>query len=101
VPATKYQPSKAASSYSFLLRPLTVLMKETKQAVSAIKQSILLRCLWFPPTDEWRKENILKILIFAGFFRFSREVSCFLQERKRNVLFLESLDEIIEQDPII
>ena len=78
-------------------------MKETEQAVCAIKQSILLRCLWFPPTDESRKENILKILIFAGFFRmnrFSREVSCFLQERKRNVLFLESLDEIIEQDPI-
>ncbi len=30
----------------FLLQPLTVLMKQTKQAVCAIKQSILLRCLW-------------------------------------------------------
>jgi hypothetical protein len=31
----------------FLLRPLTVLIKQTRQAVRAIKQSILLRCLWF------------------------------------------------------
>ena len=30
----------------FLLRPLTVLMKQTRQAVCAIKQYILLRCLW-------------------------------------------------------
>ncbi len=30
----------------FLLRPLTVLMKQTRHAVRAIKQSILLRCLW-------------------------------------------------------
>jgi hypothetical protein len=30
----------------FLLRPSPVLMKQTWQAVHAIKQSILLRCLW-------------------------------------------------------
>ncbi len=30
----------------FLLWPLTVLMNQTRQAVHAIKQSILLRCLW-------------------------------------------------------
>ena len=30
----------------FLLRPFTVLMKQTRQAVLAINQSILLRCLW-------------------------------------------------------
>ncbi len=30
----------------FLLRSLTVLMKQTRQAVPAGKQSILLRCLW-------------------------------------------------------
>jgi hypothetical protein len=30
----------------FLLWLLTVLMKQTRQAVCAIKQSILLRCLW-------------------------------------------------------
>ncbi len=30
----------------FLLWPLTVLMKQTRQAVCTIKQSILLRCLW-------------------------------------------------------
>jgi hypothetical protein len=29
----------------FLLRPLTVLMKHTRQAVLAVKQTILLRCL--------------------------------------------------------
>ncbi len=30
----------------FLLRPLTVLIKQTRQAIRAVKQSILLRCLW-------------------------------------------------------
>jgi hypothetical protein len=30
----------------FLVRPLTVLMKKTRQAVCTIKQPILLRCLW-------------------------------------------------------
>ncbi len=30
----------------FLLQPLTVLMKQTRQAVCAIKQTILLRCVW-------------------------------------------------------
>ncbi len=30
----------------FLLWPLTVLMKQTRQAVCTFKQSILLRCLW-------------------------------------------------------
>jgi len=29
-----------------LLRPLTVLMKQTRQVVRAIKQSIFLRCPW-------------------------------------------------------
>jgi hypothetical protein len=32
--------------FFFLLQPLTVLMKQTRQAVGAIKQSILLRCPW-------------------------------------------------------
>jgi hypothetical protein len=45
-----YVPATIASLYRlifilFLLRPLTVLMQHTKQAVRAIKQSILLRCL--------------------------------------------------------
>ncbi len=30
-----------------LLQPLTVLIKQTRQSVRAIKQSILLRCQWF------------------------------------------------------
>jgi hypothetical protein len=30
----------------FLLWTLTALMKQTRQAVRAVKQSILLRCLW-------------------------------------------------------
>jgi hypothetical protein len=30
----------------FLLQPLTVLMKQTSQAVFTVKQFILLRCLW-------------------------------------------------------
>ncbi len=32
--------------FLFLWWPLTVLMKQTRQAVHAFKQSILLRCLW-------------------------------------------------------
>ncbi len=36
-------PSKASF---FLLQPLTVLMKQTRQVVCTFKQSILLRCLW-------------------------------------------------------
>jgi hypothetical protein len=30
----------------FLLWPFTVLMKQTRQVVRAVKQSILFRCLW-------------------------------------------------------
>jgi hypothetical protein len=43
-----YVPATSASlpKLLFLLRPLAVLMKQTRQAVRAIKQSILLRCLW-------------------------------------------------------
>jgi hypothetical protein len=33
--------------FFFLLRPLTVLIKQTRQAIHAVRQSILLRCLWF------------------------------------------------------
>jgi len=42
VPAT----SVCLPGLLFLLQPFTVLMKQAKQAVRAIKQSILLRCLW-------------------------------------------------------
>ncbi len=34
----------------FLLRPLIVLMRQTRQVVCAINQSILLRCLWRVPS---------------------------------------------------
>jgi hypothetical protein len=37
--------------FSFLLLTLTVLMKQTRQAACAIKQSIMLRCLWMLPND--------------------------------------------------
>ncbi len=43
VPATSTTSSEAFSL--FLLRPLTVLIKQTRQAVRTIKQSILFRCL--------------------------------------------------------
>jgi hypothetical protein len=40
-----YVPATSASlPRLFLLRPLTVLLKQTRQAVHTIKQSILLRC---------------------------------------------------------
>ncbi len=35
----------------FLLQPLTVLMKQTRQVVHTIDTSILLRCLWGDPED--------------------------------------------------
>jgi hypothetical protein len=44
----------------FLLRPLTVLMKQTMHAVRPIKQYILLRCLWVSGISKGNKlRNIL------------------------------------------
>ncbi len=46
-----------------LLRPLTVLLKQTRQAVHAVKQSIFLRCLWFkdsnraPARRQWQRNS--------------------------------------------
>ena len=45
VPATSVASSKGFSK-AFFLRPLTVLMRPTRQVVRAINQSIFLRCLW-------------------------------------------------------
>jgi hypothetical protein len=38
----------------FLMRPLTVLMRETRLAVCVIHQSILLRCLWSGLKKWWK-----------------------------------------------
>ena len=38
-----------------MLQPLTVLMKQTRQAVHAINQSSFLRCLWQTPTTAAEK----------------------------------------------
>ncbi len=38
--------------FLFLVQPFTVLMKQTRQAVCAVKQSIFLRCLWSNSFDE-------------------------------------------------
>ncbi len=38
--------SVAHNRLLFLLRPFTVLMKQTRQVVFTVKQSIFLRCLW-------------------------------------------------------
>ena len=42
--------------FLFLLRPFTVLMKQTRQVVCAVKQSIFLRCLWFRSSYSWHKK---------------------------------------------
>jgi hypothetical protein len=42
----------------FLLRPLTVLMKQTRQAVHAVKHSLLLRCLWMKQSEVERVQII-------------------------------------------
>jgi hypothetical protein len=39
--------------FSFLLQPLTVLIRQTRQAVHAINQSIFLRCLWLCMTNHY------------------------------------------------
>ncbi len=53
---------------SFLRWPLTVLMKQTRQAVCAFKESILLRCLRvlsiFPEMKTVIVENWIKLKIF-------------------------------------
>ncbi len=46
MPAT----SVGLAKWLILLPPLRELMKQTRQAVRAIKQSILLRCLWIKQT---------------------------------------------------
>ncbi len=52
VPATSTRLPRVSSSFSFLFLlqwPLTVLIKQTRQAVCKIKQYIyILRCLWLP-----------------------------------------------------
>ncbi len=63
----------------FLLRPLTVLMKQTRQAVHTIKQSILLRCLWFKSTF-----NMLTLLNLAPWL---------LQQSTEATLFVEALSK--------
>jgi hypothetical protein len=48
--------------FIFLLWPLTVLIKQTRQVVRAIKKSILLRCLWERPTVL----NLPPLLVFPA-----------------------------------
>ncbi len=51
-----YVPASSATflafSPFFLMWPLTVLIKQTRQTVRAIKQSILLRCIWNAGTTQ-------------------------------------------------
>ncbi len=85
VPATGASLPRLLFIY-FLLWPLTVLMKQTRQAVHAVKQSILLRCLWYgnslqnPSKIFGRKKVLLdwplrnwfdaKVLFFCRFEHF-------------------------------
>ncbi len=75
----------------FLLQPLTVLMKQTRQAVCAIKQSILLRCLWFDPTA--RQKGSRKNPTGNTFWR---ERLCTV-----NLLVLTSLDPLLFTSPYL
>jgi hypothetical protein len=66
--------------FLFLLWPFTVLMKQTRQAVCTIKQSIFFRCLWFYPNDSIPEKPLFsnsskflkekKITFFAPIFLF-------------------------------
>ena len=42
--------------FLFLLQLLTVLMKQKRQTVHAIQQSILLRCLWFEASGNNKRQ---------------------------------------------
>jgi hypothetical protein len=51
-----------ASFILFLLRPLTVQMKQTRQSVCAVKQSILLRCPWDRPIKDYFEATDTQLL---------------------------------------
>ncbi len=63
-----YVPTTSATFLAFflffLLCPLTVPMKPTRQAVRATKQSILLRCLLVVPTKARAVAFIVKATVF-------------------------------------
>jgi hypothetical protein len=54
------------SFFFFLLQSFTILMKQTRQAVRAVKQSIFLRCLWVEVKDI----KLLMLWIFCKRFDF-------------------------------
>ncbi len=78
VPAT----SAGLSRLLFLQWPLTVIMKQTRQAVCALKQSILLRCLWFYPMIL----DTIKICSFSAVKTFIGKKYSFQNQVKNDVL---------------
>jgi hypothetical protein len=73
--------------FLFLLQPFTVLMKQTRQAVHAIKQSIFLRCLWYilnlsklmSVVGNGRQKICLLLLLFKAALDVMSELSLILQ----------------------
>jgi hypothetical protein len=65
VPATSAAYSRLLF-FLFLLRPLTVLMKQTRQAVRAVKPSIFLRCLWLTQTGIYQQKQELSTDIICS-----------------------------------
>jgi hypothetical protein len=59
----------AFSFFFFLLWPSTVLMQQTRQAVCAVKQSILLRCLWLKPNVSVRESVWYSADVFLAHWR--------------------------------
>jgi hypothetical protein len=51
--------------FLFLLWQLTVLMKQTRQAVHAFKQSILLRCLWHRLREKATAEVLFELTCYG------------------------------------
>jgi hypothetical protein len=63
----------------FLMWPLTVLMKQTRQAVHAIKQSILLRCLWLEYQNHHLRRdiwwlNFKSTIKYCAYFQLNKKV---------------------------
>ncbi len=54
--------------FAFLLRPVTVVIRQTRQAVRAINQSIFLRCLWGFLTYYYRKAKNRSLFESKYFF---------------------------------
>jgi hypothetical protein len=77
VPATSAGLNRLLYFFFFLWWQLTVLMKQTRQAVCAVKQTILLRCVW-------GRLRIVDLLLLSSLYQllFSLKTFCTIFQNK-------------------